>query len=315
MRDRKYKTESTSRAVPRAHHFVPQCWLAGFTDTGGREGRLWVTDFKRQRQWPTSPTNAGHRRDFYRVSDEQMDPTGAEKLFSKIEDAVAPILKSLDEELREPREGELDHLILFMAIQWVRVPAFRPTILAIADSFHRSKISESLKSRESWARMLREAGISPEDPAAEYERVREFERSRKYSLSAETEWYLMRGLQGVETIVARLRDRHWGACISRSGSFIGSDNPVAMDGPKNRKIGFKNAEIVTYPVSRHVLLYGTNVAVRAPFVNQKFIARQNTFAMLSADEQIYSAVPDFCWLDVAGGYQTDWKRFSKKLYE
>lgn len=244
-----------------------------------------------------------------------MDPTGAEKLFSKIEDTVAPILKRLDDELRGPCEDELDHLLLFMAIQWVRVPAFRPTILAIADSFHRSKISEALKSKESWARMLREAGISSDDPAADYEAAREFERSGEYTLSAENEWYLMRGLQGVETIVARLKDRHWGACISRKGSFIGSDNPVAMDGPRNRKIGFKNAEIVTYPVSSHILLYGTNVPVRTPLVSQMFIAHKNTFAMLAADEQVYSAMRDFCWLDVAEAYKTDWKQFSKKHYE
>jgi hypothetical protein len=36
---------------PRAHHFVPQCWLAGFTETGERNGRLWVTDLKKRKQW------------------------------------------------------------------------------------------------------------------------------------------------------------------------------------------------------------------------------------------------------------------------
>jgi Protein of unknown function (DUF4238) len=244
-----------------------------------------------------------------------MDPTGAEKLFSKIEDTVAPILKRLDEELRGPREDELDHLLLFMAIQWIRVPAFRPTILAIADSFHRSKISEALQSPESWTRMLIEAGISPDDPAADYERAREFQRSGEYSLSAETEWYLMRGLQGVETIIARLKDRHWGVCISRRGSFIASDNPVAMDGPRDCKIGFKTAEIITYPVSRHVLLYGTNIPVRTPLVSQMFIAHKNTFAMLTADEQVYSTVSDFCWLDLEKAYKTDWRQFSKRHYE
>ncbi len=314
MTDLNKNTQRRSKAFPRAHHFVPQCWLAGFTETAEKDGRLWVTDIKRQKQWPSNPINAGHRRDFYRVSDDNLDPVGAEMLFSKIEDAVAPILRRLDNELRAPREDELEHLLLFMAIQWIRVPAFRPTILAIADTFHRSKISEALKGRESWAKMLRETGISPDDPAADYDRAHEFERSGEYSLSAETEWYLMRGFQGIETIVARLKERHWGACISRRGSFIASDNPVAMDGPKNCKVGFKNADVVTYPVSKHVLLYGTNVRVRAPFVSQKFIAHKNTFALLTSDEQVYSAIPDFCWLDASNAYQRDWKGFSRKHY-
>jgi hypothetical protein len=309
------KSDQVDAPLSRAHHFVPQCWLAGFTETGERAGRIWVTDLKRRKQWPSTPTKSGHRRDFYLTSSEKGDPAGAEKLFSQIESAVAPIIKRLDRELREPREDELEQLFLFMAIQWVRVPAFRPTILAIADSFHRSKISEALKNRRSWAKMLKGAGISPDDPAADIERMREFERSGQYSLSAETEWYLLRGLQGVETIVARLRDRRWGVCVSQKGSFIGSDNPVAMDGPKNSRVGFKNAGIVTYPVSKHLLLYGTHGRVKNPFVSQMFIAHKNTFAMLTADEQVYSSAPDFCWLDATNKYQTNWKQFSKKSYD
>jgi Protein of unknown function (DUF4238) len=311
----KDQTSGRGGKEPRANHFVPQCWLAGFTDTSQKDGRLWVTDLKRQKQWPSSPINAGHRRDFYRLSDEGMDPTGAEKMFSKIEDAIAPILKRLDSEQCGPRKDELEHLLLFIAIQWIRVPSFRPTMLAIADSFHRSKISEALESPESWTKMLKEAGISPNDPAADYERMRAFESSGEYTLSAETDWYLFRGLRGIKTILARLEERRWGACLSRKGSFIGSDNPVAMDGPKDCKIGFKNAEIVSYSVSRHVLLYGTHAPVKAPFINQMFIAHKNTFVMLAADEQIYSAVPDFCWLDAKGRYQTDWRLFSRKDYE
>ena len=77
------------------------------------------------------------------------------------------------------------------------------------------------------------------------------------------------------------------------------------------QIGFKNADIVTYPVSRHVLLYGTRAVVRAPLVNLVHIARQNTFAMLCAEEQVYSHVPDFYWLDENERCQTDWRLFHK----
>src|SRR5450755_3787132 len=69
-------------AEPRRHHYVPQCWLAGFTETGENDGRLWVTDFSRQRQWPATPANAGHIRDFYRLSDPAPDPVVVEKFFS-----------------------------------------------------------------------------------------------------------------------------------------------------------------------------------------------------------------------------------------
>lgn len=94
-------------AEPRAHHFVPQCWLAGFTDSGDKKGRLYVTDLKRGKQWPSSPPNAGHQRDFYRLDDNSRDPTSIENAFAKIEDIVAPILKTLNTERREPSLEEL----------------------------------------------------------------------------------------------------------------------------------------------------------------------------------------------------------------
>lgn len=63
-----YGLHAAAGSAPRrAHHFTPQCWLAGFTDTGRKDGRLFVTDLKRQKQWPTTPPNAGRRRDFYQV--------------------------------------------------------------------------------------------------------------------------------------------------------------------------------------------------------------------------------------------------------
>src|ERR1035438_3708913 len=111
---------------PRRHHYVPQCWLAGFTDTGEKDGQLWVTDLVRRKQWQASPNNAGHIRDFYRLSDEQLDPVMVEKAFANIEAEVAPILRILDREQRAPGVKEFGALLPFIALQWARVPAFRP---------------------------------------------------------------------------------------------------------------------------------------------------------------------------------------------
>jgi hypothetical protein len=299
---------------PRAHHFVPQCWLSGFTETGERNGRLWVTDLKKRKQWQSNPANAGHRRDFYRVSGPQLDPVAFETAFSKMENSIAPVLKNLNAAKRSPTERELDALVGFMAIQWVRVPAFRPTVLEIADTIHRSMLSEALKTPEKWAATLRDAGIPADSPGADYQKMREFEKFGEYSLSAETEWYLLRAFRAAEVIIPLLKDRHWKTVLSRTGSFIGSDNPVGIDGPPGQKIGFKNAEIVMYPINRHVVIYGTNVPVISPAVSRKYIAYINTFTMLTADEQVYSHVPNFCWLDETRTYQTDWRLFSKSKF-
>lgn len=196
----------------------------------------------------------------------------------------------------------------------MRVPAFRPTLLRIADGIHRQFFAKALKTPRSWAACLKKMGIAPDAPGADYEKMLEFERGHNYELFAEPEWFLYRGFKALGGVVSSLGDRYWRAAVSSSGSFIGSDNPVSMDGPENEFIGFKSADIVAFAVSRHVLVFGTKYRVRPADTTRKRIAAQNTLTMLCADEQVYSHVPDFCWLDESGTYQTDWKLFSKEKF-
>jgi hypothetical protein len=268
---------------------------------------------QKTKTWPSNPLNAGHRRDFYRISDPAFrDPVAAEKVFSQIEDSFAPLFKLLDKQPRGPYRQEWESLFTYIAIQWMRVPAFRPKLLQIADGIHRRFFAEALKTPESWAAWLKKFDIAADTPGAEYDGMVEFELGHHYRLSAEPEWFLYRGFTAIPGVVSCLAERYWRASVSSSGSFIGSDNPVSMDGPKGQDIGFKSAEVVLFPVSRHVFVYGTICRVKATTTTRKRIAAHNTFTMLTADEQVYSHVPDFCWLDETGAYQTDWKLFSKE---
>ena len=64
----------------RAHHYVPKCWLAGFTDTGEKDGLLFVTDLKRKKQWRCKPSEVGHCRDLNRIDNPALsDPLRIER--------------------------------------------------------------------------------------------------------------------------------------------------------------------------------------------------------------------------------------------
>jgi hypothetical protein len=54
------------------------------------------------------------------------------------------------------------------------------------------------------------------------------------------------------------------------------------------------------------------ISIRPPIPNRLNIARRNTFSLLGASEQVYSAAPDFCWIDHEGKYQTDWRMLDKQ---
>jgi hypothetical protein len=306
--------EAGNTPEPRRHHFVPQCWLAGFTDSGEKDGELWVTDLARKRQWKSSPGNAGHIRDFYRLSDDnELDPVIIERAFSKIEGVVAPVIRALDREQRAPTGEEFGTLLPFIALQWARVPQFRPLVFGVLESVTREKLAQDLKSEASWKKALRDAGIPEDAGGAEYEAMLAYHKSQNSSLTVRTEWYIQQTFKSADHILPILRKRAWRASFSPSGSFIGTDNPVVLDGPKGKMLGFKNAQIISYVVSRHVLFYSTQQREEPPFVNQKYIAAMNRMAMLRAD-QVFSALKEFCWLDQDHTYQTDWTRFARENF-
>jgi len=72
---------------------------------------------------------------------------------------------------------------------------------------------------------------------------------------------------------------------------------------------------VIYPISRHVVLWGTIKFSPPQLVNRKFIAMVNTMSLLRADSQVYAHESDFCWLDEMRKYQTNWQLFSKEKFQ
>jgi hypothetical protein len=274
---------------------------------------LYVTDLKRKKQWRCKPSETGHRRDFNRVEDPSVpDPLKIEKLFSNIESDIAPVFRSLTKEKRGPKDGfELGTLVEYLAIQWARVPSFRTVVREAFEShFHR----EVLSSPEAWEKALRRVGASPGDPGTDYAKALEGLTSGEIKFTAEPAFYLKQAAGVLEDVdkTQTLMERRWGWQISESGQFIGSDSPVALDGRVDEPIGIGNAPWVSYPVNRHLLLYGTTEPVDPPHLTTKLIAWHNTFVMLTADEQVYSHRPDFHWLDCTDHCQNDWRLFAKE---
>jgi hypothetical protein len=237
-----------------------------------------------------------------------------ERFFSQLEGMVAPVLRALDTERRPPNDDELDLLLHFIAYQWVRVPRFRPFVLSVLERITRERMTEELRTPETWRAGLIEAGIDPDAPGADYEGMRRFFESGEYSITAETDWYLQRAFSDIGSLVETLRRRYWGTSITHQGRLIASDNPVVMEGERGQMIGFANAEIVTYPVSRHVLLTGTLVRVVAPPLNFNYFASMNTLTLLRVDAQAYSHIADFSWMDENRDAQTDWRQFSRDRF-
>jgi hypothetical protein len=240
------------------------------------------------------------------------DPLVIEKLFASIESEVAPVFKNLTKEKRAPGdEHELSVLVEYLAIQWIRVPTFRAVVREAVEAHIHERV---LSSPEAWEQALQRAGTSPDKHREDYAKVLEGVTSGQLRLSAQPEFYLKQGAELLPDAGESLRSRRWRWLVSSSGQFIGSDNPIALDGAVDEPIGISNAGIVIFPVNRHLLLYGVQEPVETPHLTTKLIARHNTFAMLTANEQVYSHRPDFHWLDSANKFQNDWRLFSRDSF-
>ena len=168
------------------------------------------------------------------------------------------------------------------------------------ERFTRERMTEQLRNPDTWCAGLVEAGMDPDAPGADYESVKRFFESGEYSITAETDWYLQRAFSNIDGLVETLRGRHWETSITEQGRLIASDNPVVMEGERGQMIGFANAELINYPVSRHVLLTGTLVRVAAPRMNFNYFANMNTLTLLRVDAQAYSTLPiSLGWIRIA----------------
>lgn len=84
----------------RRHHFISQFHLAGFTPTGNKDDRLWVTDQATGKRWQSLIGNIAHQRDLYRIElvvEAGFEPDILEsKIFSDIETNVSRIIREIE---------------------------------------------------------------------------------------------------------------------------------------------------------------------------------------------------------------------------
>lgn len=92
---------------PRRHHYVAQMYLAGFTNTGTKDGQLWVADLKRKHEWRCKPEGVAHSRDFYRLEIPEVDPFVIERSFGELEGEFAAVIQDVIANKRFVSEADL----------------------------------------------------------------------------------------------------------------------------------------------------------------------------------------------------------------
>ncbi len=268
---------------PRKHHYVPQFYLAGFTKSDSKDGKLYVLDKEKRKTWTSTPKGTAHKRDFHAVeATPGGDPMAVEKALSQVEGQWSAALASVIDQKALPEGDSFGDLMMFVAFMAVRVPRIRGTITDFIDEV-RQKQEFARKWAEQQGHRVQEAN------------GHEFEVFDKT-------WHVQQMVQMAASLAPLLSQRKWCLWIANESApdLICSDSPVAptwavpMPGPMSPAFGTPNT-IVSVSLNRRIALVSMiEEELPATSLDRNGVAAVNSMTTMYAN-QLYSPRPDFVW--------------------
>lgn len=252
------------------HHFVPECYLKWFTDpsyTGPHEPQIWQGVLSRNRIKPRPIRKVASTKGFYRLSGGGgQDPDKIEKLFSNIEDAVAPVLKKLNLSDESLTGQEREDLLFFAATLAVRGPKMRASIDALAiDVLLKINKCNAQMTSEQFQRLVEASPLGQSVTAEDAQDLQKWMRDpTNFELKMLPENSIDVALKTAkETIYPIFTKMKWALlCADEPLQFLSSDCPVIwwappLEGGGGSGVGLWRKDVeVTFPLGRGRTLLG-----------------------------------------------------------
>src|SRR5208337_2789424 len=113
------------KSTARKHHYLPQAYLAAFTDTGTREGQFYVFAPDNGNCFHTSPKNVAAQRDFNRVDIPGESPDIVEQSLSQEERHMVDACRNVNRTKTFPSDEDCNYIINLIGLIAVRNPKLR----------------------------------------------------------------------------------------------------------------------------------------------------------------------------------------------
>lgn len=258
------------------HHYIPKCYLKGFTKGGTDDSPFWCVPVDNNEPFITNPNNSCAQRDYYTV--QHPNSLVVKDFYAKeIEPKISIALTYINDHSSLPPREEMRFLILLLATLYVRTPSFRKTLEApmrrtkeIIDSISEDILISNRK---------------------------EFEYTQTDIIKVE--------LDLIDTAQECLANKYYQLhIIDEPGTFvITSDCPFVMSHP-NADEGFyfglntSNIEICV-PVTKKSILIVRNEPFEEGFFSAKkeLVGLTNTKLILSTNKFFYSCNDEFLLVD------------------
>jgi Protein of unknown function (DUF4238) len=162
---------------PIRHHYVTARYIGLFATPRGRDGRIYVQDHRRRKEWSSKPEKVAVVEDFYRIDGDV--PLIIEQGLAEAEKPMVDSIEAVERGLPSPPSLELaDGVVSFVALQHVRGPEVRHEVERFIGDTLRMMLEVTMSTPERYAtvieRLRAEGKIMGEAPS--HEKMRDFAR-------------------------------------------------------------------------------------------------------------------------------------------
>lgn len=255
-------------ATARQHHYIPQFYLRGFTNSRSKSGKLVVLDAIRRAHYETAVKNVGVERDFNRVEVPGIAPDALETAYAGFEGETARSLQGIEANLKFEGDESIYALNL-AALLAVRHPLMRKQWGDFRAEVARKMLSMVLAEKSRWeatVKRMREAG-DPVDESLTYEELKRSWETDGYEISIDRGEHIRTETKVFDTVLRTMVDRKWVMIVAdeETGPFVTSDRPVTLMWHKPLEMpaimrdspgyGMTNTEVI-FPLSQRLALVG-----------------------------------------------------------
>ena len=282
--------------VARKHHFVPQGYLAGFTD----DGKLTVFDLESQKTFRTTPKNVAAKRDFNRIDVHGLPPDAVERALGDFEGKAISTIRWLQESEGSMTDDELSDIVTLMTLLVTRNPRRRHRMNAARRHAVRviaSMLTSDRRIYESHVARAKRDGFISKDAHVPFEKVEKFVREDQYAVEISTTENLQQEFRiSFNNIFDMLASRSWSLVIADADApdFVTCDHPVAVvfkDNGRNGPIGYGlPGTEVSFPLGpRHAVIGVLENPLRPQITARtEEVAALNRRTVYHADRQVYA---------------------------
>jgi len=203
-----------------------------------------------------------------------------------------------------PKGKDLEHLLLFVAFMYARVPGRRALFAESMEDLSKLTLRLMFQNEERYQAIREHLHNDGRLAGLSFDQLREFVYSEKYSVEPTRNAYLAVMLCEAKVVLPFLMKRSWYLLVvdGDDGNLVCSDCPVSLSWIGRERgfwsPGFGLTEtIVTMPLDKATALAGVFKPVSGSMkVGTREVAQINSLTGMYAERFIYSPTKDFLWL-------------------